>query len=284
MVESTWGAHASSNSTIASVRPGCRSKTPEKNHVAHRERRIEGFRRSAARVPERFLSGAADLALASRGRVQAERHVERLGGSPERFVFGLVVAPVLERMLGDHRSGEAHAGGALQLPDAVLDIVQVDHRDALEPRPVRAAKVGEPVVVRAKDGGHQRSVRHPEVKEALGWIQHLAGDPVELHVSQVLIGVVPTPRHVFEAPLTGDRLGGLEPRAGVRDEPDTRDDLIHLDHELVGAVDPLHPGRPIAERRVDPRRPQIGRLEDVRIGRENQCGDHRHVLLDVKMF
>src|SRR2546430_17465498 len=50
------------------------------DHVAHRERRIEGFRRAAARVAERLVSSAADLALPSRGRVQAQGHVERLGG------------------------------------------------------------------------------------------------------------------------------------------------------------------------------------------------------------
>src|SRR5438093_1270465 len=63
------------------------------DHVAHGERRIERFRRPTARVPERLLAGAADLALASRGRVQAERHGERLGGGPERLVLGLVVTP-----------------------------------------------------------------------------------------------------------------------------------------------------------------------------------------------
>jgi hypothetical protein len=40
------------------------------------------------------------------------RKVERRGGGPERLVFGLVVAPVLEGILGDHRAGEAQLGGA----------------------------------------------------------------------------------------------------------------------------------------------------------------------------
>jgi len=38
----------------------------------------------------------------------------------------------------------------------------------------------------------------------------------------VLHGVVSPAVHVFEAPLDGDRLGGIEPRAGVRDEADSR--------------------------------------------------------------
>jgi len=54
--------------------------------------------------------------------------------------------------------------------------------------------------------------------------------------------------HVFKAPLGGDRLGGLEPRAGVRDQADPGEDLICLDDDMVGAVDPLDPRRPICGR------------------------------------
>ena len=39
-----------------------------------------------------------------------------------------------------------------------------DGGDALESGGIRAAELREPVVVRAKDGGHQRRVRHLEVK------------------------------------------------------------------------------------------------------------------------
>jgi hypothetical protein len=63
----------------------------------------------------------------------------------------LVVAPVLGWILGDHCTGEAQAGGALQLLDRVLDVVQVDRRNALEAGGIGAAELGEPVVVRPKD-------------------------------------------------------------------------------------------------------------------------------------
>jgi hypothetical protein len=69
---------------------------------------------------------------------------------------------------------------------------------------------------------------------------------------EVLLGVVPPPVHVFEAPLGGDRLGGLEPRAGVRDETNPGEDLIRLDHDLVGAsANPLISSR---SRRPTPQR------------------------------
>jgi hypothetical protein len=145
---------------------------------------------------------------------------------------------------------------------------------------IRAAEVGEPVVVRAKDGGHQQRVRQLEVKEPLRGIEDLTGHPVERHVLEVLLGVVPAAVHVFEAPLGGDGLGGLEPRAGVRDEADPGEDLIRLDHDMVGAVDPLYARRTIAERRIDAGLPQIGWFEHVRVRRENQ-GQHRHLLSDL---
>jgi len=83
--------------------------------------------------------------------------------------------------------------------------------------------------------------------------------------------------YVFEAPLGGNGLGGLEPRAGVRDEADPGEDLIRLDHDLVGAVDPLYPRCTIPERCIDAGLPQIGWFEYVRVGRENQ-GQHRLLL------
>ena len=125
------GAQASSNSTMASVEAGMTLEDAGEDHdrtstMPDRTPSSRGCWRRAA-----FRAGPADPALPSRRRVQAQRQVERLGGGPERLVLGLVVAAVLGWILGDHRAGEAQAGGALQLLDPVLDIVQIDHRDAL---------------------------------------------------------------------------------------------------------------------------------------------------------
>jgi hypothetical protein len=57
----------------------------------------------------------------------------------------------------------------------------------------------------------------------------------------------------------GGALRLLDP--GVRDQADPGEDLIRLDHDLVGAVDPLDPRRTISERRIDAGLPQIGRFE-----------------------
>ena len=81
----------------------------------------------------------------------------------------------------------------------------------------------------------------------------------------MLLGVVPPAVHIFKASLSGDGLGGLEPRAGVRNEADPGEDLIGLDHDLVSAVDPLYPRRTIPEWRIDAGLPEIGRFEHVRV-------------------
>jgi hypothetical protein len=81
------------------------------DQIAQRQRRIERLRGTAAGVAQRHFAGPADLALPPRRRVQAQRQVECSGG-PEQRVYRLVVAPVFERVLGDHRAGEAQTGGA----------------------------------------------------------------------------------------------------------------------------------------------------------------------------
>ena len=247
------------------------------DHVAHRHRGVEGLRGAAARVAKGLLPRPTDLALPPRGRVQGEGKVERLRRGPEGLVLRLVVASLLGRVFRDHRPGKAHLGGALQLLDAVGDVVEVDHGDAFEPRRIRAAELGEPLVVGAKDRGQERGIRHLEVEQALRRIQHLARDPVELHVPEVLPGVISSSGDVFETTVGGDGLGRLEPSAGIGNEPDAGHGLLPFHHELIDAIDPLHPGRAIAKGRVDAGRPQIRRLEHVRVGRENERGYHRRL-------
>jgi hypothetical protein len=54
---------------------------------------LERLRRAAAGVAQCLVAGPADPALRSRRRVQAQRHVERRGGRPERLVLGPIIAP-----------------------------------------------------------------------------------------------------------------------------------------------------------------------------------------------
>jgi len=82
-----------------------------RDQIAQRQRWTERLCRAAAGVAQCSGISASDLALAARRYVQAQWHVERGGGGPEPLVLGLVVAPVLGWILGDHRTGQAHAGG-----------------------------------------------------------------------------------------------------------------------------------------------------------------------------
>jgi hypothetical protein len=87
----------------------------------------------------------------------------------------------------------------------------------------------------------------------LARIEDFTGHPIERQVLEVLLGVVPAAEHVLEATPGGERLGGIEPCAGVRDEADPGEDLIRLDDDMAAAVDPLDPRRTFAERRINRR-------------------------------
>src|SRR5262245_66371936 len=96
----------------------------------------------------------------------------------------------------------------------------------------------------------------------------------------MLCGLVAAAMDVLEAAVTGDRLGRLEACAGVGDEADAGHDLlVRLHHEPVDAAAAHHARAAVAEGRDDPRRPEIGRLEDARAGPEEGPGRHHRLLL-----
>src|SRR6516164_9488263 len=92
------------------------------DHVAQRQGRIERLGRAAAGIAQCSGTGPADLALTSRGGVQAQRQVERSGG-PERLVLGPNAAPMLERILSDHRARE-HVGVCLRNATALANALK----------------------------------------------------------------------------------------------------------------------------------------------------------------
>src|SRR6266446_5704718 len=73
---------ASSNSDDGQCEAGMTLEDAGEDQIAHRQRRIERLCRAAARVAQRLVAGPADPALPSRGRVEAQRHIERRGGGP----------------------------------------------------------------------------------------------------------------------------------------------------------------------------------------------------------
>ena len=75
---------------------------------------------------------------------------------------------------------------------------KVDHRDALEAGRVGAAELGEPYGARKIADISFMSATLKQEEPLLG-IEDFARDPVERHVLEVLLGVVPAAMDILEA-------------------------------------------------------------------------------------
>ncbi len=76
----------------------------------------------------------------------------------------MIVAPVLGRVLGDHGTGEAAPRVVLEFGHRVRHVVDVQHRDGFQTIRVGAAKIRQPVIVRAKYRREQLRIRDLEVE------------------------------------------------------------------------------------------------------------------------
>src|SRR5215831_7117707 len=63
--------------------------------------------------------------------VQAQGHSEILSRGPQWLIIRVIVAFV-HRAQGNHRPGQAYVGGALQLPDRICHVIDIEHGDAFE--------------------------------------------------------------------------------------------------------------------------------------------------------
>ena len=70
---------------------------------------------------------------------------------------------------------------------ALLHIVHVDHGDALEALGLRAAELGEPVVVSSENLRQQRSVRHAVQQQTDRGIDDTHVHPIGIHILEVLL-------------------------------------------------------------------------------------------------
>ena len=245
---------------------GVALKHAGENHVADGGGRPEDLVGPAAGVPDAGTAGPPASAFPPGCGVQTQWHVEVLGGSPERLVLGAVVPAVLGGVLGYHAAGQPQLGRPLQLLDSFPNVVQVYHGHALEPVRVGIAELGEPVIVGPEYRGHQLRVGDLEVEKALGRIKHLAGNPVQLHVADVLVRVVSAGVDVFKPAVGRDGLWSVKPGAGVGDEAYAGDHLVSFNDQMVDVADPLHVGRPVLEPGVDSLCPQVRGLENMGVG------------------
>ena len=135
------------------------------------------FSRNAAAPHARVGAVGAD--------VQRERHVDVLRGRPEAVVVARTERCPRRRRHGDQRAGEPEVAAADQLAGGVVDVVDVDHRDALEAAVVLAAELGEPVVVGLHRRAHDFGVGHRVQHEALARIDHRTPHAVGLALVDV---------------------------------------------------------------------------------------------------
>jgi hypothetical protein len=188
----------------------------------------------------------------------------------------VVVALVLGRRDRDHAAGEAALARPCELPDGLVDVFDVDERDAPEPLGGRLAEVDEPVVVRAEARREQREIRHHVELQARGRIDHRAPDPVFLVLAQELGGLIRARPDLGEARGGTEILGVLEALAHLGA---TLEGIPSgsVDHPPVAVELADHARPPVAEGPVHPFRPQIRWLHDVGIRRDHLPVEHAHL-------
>ena len=138
----------------AHLQPGVAVEDPGEDHgrqgVAHPVvRRGTAGRRELAEVHGEL---GARNAAARCPDVQQEREIQVLGGPPQALVDGMTIRPVRQGRDRDEGAHEPQRRTALELPAGLIDLVHVEHGDALETVGIGPAEVGDPVVVRAADG------------------------------------------------------------------------------------------------------------------------------------
>ena len=225
---------------------------------------------AGGRVVEVHRAGQRHRRLVERRRA-AQAHVDRdrLAGlrdrGPQRVVLGDDGRLVVRVALEEERDDARHRGHALHLGDRVLDADRRDERGAAEAVGRVGAHLGEVVVV---DAGHGElevavgRVDHPV--EAVGEEQ-LGVDAVEVERVDARLGVVATGVDVLE-PAPDPLLVGRAPRARAPVERARR--VAAREDPRVALVEVLHAGHLIPVLRGRVRGPQIGRVHQVAVGRD----------------
>ncbi len=181
----------------------------------------------------------------------------------------------------DEGADQTHLDDALQFLRAGIGIVDIEHRDALQPRWIRLAEIGDPVVVAAADLRQEIAVRHAVPEQALARLQHRAPDPVLLVFADHRVGVVGALADVFPDAEKIDLRRVLETLPGLHHGAQGAD-LLAVEHPGVvfapgRRLAPFHPRRAIAQLGSDAVGIHVGRLDDVRIGRDELVLRHGHL-------
>src|SRR6516165_868385 len=183
--------------------------------------------------------------------------------------------------LGRHRDKGADQPqflAPLKLLAALVDIVDIEHTDTLQPLGIGFAEIGDPIIVDAADLGQHFAVRDAVPEEALARLQARPSHPVLFILSDHRMRIVATLADVFPDAEEIDLRGIFEtlPRLHHRTQGANLHAIEHPGVVLSPArgLAALHFRRPIAEPRFHAPGIHVWRLNDVRICRNQLVLGH----------
>ena len=208
------------------------------------------------------------VALFAGHHMQADRHVQLLGGRPEGIVLGAAIRLFARRRTPDHDAPHTVPGPPLQLLDAGLNVFERNQRDPEQAFRVIAAKFAQPVVIGPKTRLLELGVVQTEQRHAERGVQDLGLNPINLLVLDPL-GRVPAARPgalIALFPGFGQVFGFVAGGKATRDRkrPQTLD-TEKMAFLPVIALD--NAGRPVPVFCIQAGLPQVGRLHHMRIRR-----------------
>jgi hypothetical protein len=210
---------------------------------------------------------AADLAGRAGEDVEREREAE----AGRRLVELVVDERVVVLDTGNarhHHAMQAGVGDGVQVAHAILGRAHRGLADAEEPVGERRAVLRDPAVVRLHAGVLVVEVLVVAEHHAHGGVEDLADDAIAVLVCGSLRRVPPAAVQLVEGDAHHRDLLGRLPRGGHEAHGHGLA-LEAGDHEdVTGGVVPVHVGRSIAEGRIDAVDVGVGRLGDVRVGRD----------------
>jgi hypothetical protein len=184
-----------------------------------------------------------------------------------------MVGALGRRRTADHRTLESDPGAAAQLPHALVHIFERDQRDRGQPFGIVGTELRRPIIVGSKASLEQFDVGQAEQRHAQRGVEHLGLDAVDFLILDALHRIpaagprvgVGLGRELLEHRAAGAVAESAADRKGAQARREKYRALFIVDHAR-GAFGKLL---------VHPRRPQIGRLREVRVGGNHSWRCHR---------
>lgn len=119
-------------------------------------------------IDREFVAGDAVTRCAD---MQQQRHIEILRGPPQPLVNRVAIGLVRHRRDGNECAHQTQFLASRELQAGLVDIVDFQHRDALQALRIRPAEIRHPVVVDTADFGPERAVGRAIPEQALARLQ-----------------------------------------------------------------------------------------------------------------